>query len=69
MEKCPLLQVSCTCKCDVDEMPRNEVPETGSIFVKYIITIITQFRVVVLVMVSPRTKFYKVLYSNFFSAV
>lgn len=34
MEKCPLLQVSCTYKCDVDEMPRNEVPETGSIFVK-----------------------------------
>ena len=34
MEKCPLLQVSCTYKCDVDELPRNEVPETGSIFVK-----------------------------------
>ena len=34
MGKCPLLQVSCTYKCGVDEMTKNEVPEKGSIFVK-----------------------------------
>ena len=34
MEKCPLLQVSCTYKRGVDEMTKSEVPEKGLIFVK-----------------------------------